>query len=766
MRLETHPNSHRKNAAYDESTNSKVREVKGERPSPNTKIVKVDIDEDLIDSYSEYVYGAQPSAGSERLAKRDARSFRSLDVKVEGGSKQTTPPSLKQQAAVENAQKNGGNGEEGFIDSRSRGYGTQSRYQSGSASSGGSDYATDYRSYLDYVDMDNLNGENTDLAAAAAAAAAADAAAAEKAKERAERRARQKKRQEAREKRGKLNENTESRYYRAADGTVKKLGSQPDYLESMMEKGLPIKQWLFICVLLGACAYQLWKTVSGSMKTSGSYMLNMKKTIGQRGVTLKKKGKKLKGRKSGGSKQNISTQVKKGPSRSISRSLGKGGSGSVVKNADTTPEIESEDTTEQADMANAELSPKKKATKKKKSKKLKTDVVTPTKKVESEKESESESPAKEEEKETESEGESPAKEEEKETESELPAKKEEKESESEPPAKEEEKESESQPPGKKEEKESESQPPAKNGKKEKESESQPPAKNGKKEKESESQSHAKNVKKEKESESGSIPATPTPSDEPSSMVTTKPSEKETPTVEREPKVDLDGYNEDDRRAIMMILSDENASDEGEWKSVGRSARARKAARQKYKQSRHQEINKKSIPETKQSIDSIKKTKDDTSLAEKDDASSTDKAEASSSSSSDSQMKPSSQDDEAKVEKNGQSTSSEAKSSVESTKTDAEAPNTIKNGDPNKEEEHQKPANGENIADKAINNVALPTETATTGSEIPSTEDDAALARRLQMEEEKGMALDEKSAKGDDGGWETVTKKKKKKFNKQ
>jgi len=710
MRLETHPNSHRKNAAYDESTNSKVREVKGERPSPNTKIVKVDIDEDLIDSYSEYVYGAQPSAGSERLAKRDARSFRSLDVKVEGGSKQTTPPSLKQQAAVENAQKNGGNGEEGFIDSRSRGYGTQSRYQSGSASSGGSDYATDYRSYLDYVDMDNLNGENTDLAAAAAAAAAADAAAAEKAKERAERRARQKKRQEAREKRGKLNENTESRYYRAADGTVKKLGSQPDYLESMMEKGLPIKQWLFICVLLGACAYQLWKTVSGSMKTSGSYMLNMKKTIGQRGVTLKKKGKKLKGRKSGGSKQNISTQVKKGPSRSISRSLGKGGSGSVVKNADTTPEIESEDTTEQADMANAELSPKKKATKKKKSKKLKTDVVTPTKKVESEKESESESPAKEEEK-----------------------------------------ESESQPPGKKEEKESESQPPAKNGKKEKESESQ---------------SHAKNVEKEKESESGSMPATPTPSDEPSSMVTAKPSEKETPTVEREPKVDLDGYNEDDRRAIMMILSDENASDEGEWKSVGRSARARKAARQKYKQSRHQEINKKSIPETKQSIDSIKKTKDDTSLAEKADASSTDKAEASSSSSSDSQMKPSSQDDEAKVEKNGQSTSSEAKSSVESTKTDAEAPNTIKNGDPNKEEEHQKPANGENIADKAINNVALPTETATTGSEIPSTEDDAALARRLQMEEEKGMALDEKSAKGDDGGWETVTKKKKKKFNKQ
>jgi len=710
MRLETHPNSHRKNAAYDESTNSKVREVKGERPSPNTKIVKVDIDEDLIDSYSEYVYGAQPSAGSERLAKRDARSFRSLDVKVEGGSKQTTPPSLKQQAAVENAQKNGGNGEEGFIDSRSRGYGTQSRYQSGSASSGGSDYATDYRSYLDYVDMDNLNGENTDLAAAAAAAAAADAAAAEKAKERAERRARQKKRQEAREKRGKLNENTESRYYRAADGTVKKLGSQPDYLESMMEKGLPIKQWLFICVLLGACAYQLWKTVSGSMKTSGSYMLNMKKTIGQRGVTLKKKGKKLKGRKSGGSKQNISTQVKKGPSRSISRSLGKGGSGSVVKNADTTPEIESEDTTEQEDMANAELSPKKKATKKKKSKKLKTDVVTPTKKVESEKESESESPAKEEEK-----------------------------------------ESESQPPGKKEEKESESQPPAKNGKKEKESESQ---------------SHAKNVEKEKESESGSMPATPTPSDEPSSMVTTKPSEKETPTVEREPKVDLDGYNEDDRRAIMMILSDENASDEGEWKSVGRSARARKAARQKYKQSRHQEINKKSIPETKQSIDSIKKTKDDTSLAEKADASSTDKAEASSSSSSDSQMKPSSQDDEAKVEKNGQSTSSEAKSSVESTKTDAEAPNTIKNGDPNKEEEHQKPANGENIADKAINNVALPTETATTGSEIPSTEDDAALARRLQMEEEKGMALDEKSAKGDDGGWETVTKKKKKKFNKQ
>eukprot|EP00957_Ditylum_brightwellii_P005887 447354-Ditylum_brightwellii.AAC.1 len=117
----------------------------------------------------------------------------------------------------------------------------------------------------------------------------------------------------------------------------------------MMEQGLPIKQWLFNCVSLGVCAYQLWKSMLGSMKTSGSYMLNMKKTIGQRGVTLTKKGKKLKGGKFGGSKQNPPTKVKKGQLRMISKSQGKDGLGSVVENADKTPEIESKETAEQAD---------------------------------------------------------------------------------------------------------------------------------------------------------------------------------------------------------------------------------------------------------------------------------------------------------------------------------------------------------------------------------------------------------------------------------
>eukprot|EP00957_Ditylum_brightwellii_P030224 2288092-Ditylum_brightwellii.AAC.1 len=111
------------------------------------------------------------------------------------------PTLLKQQAVTKNAQKNGENGKEDFIDSWSCGYDTQSRYQSGSVCSGGSDYATDYHSCLDYVDMDNPNGDSLDLASTDAA---------ETAKERAERSTRQQKRQEASGKWGKLNENTES----------------------------------------------------------------------------------------------------------------------------------------------------------------------------------------------------------------------------------------------------------------------------------------------------------------------------------------------------------------------------------------------------------------------------------------------------------------------------------------------------------------------------------------------------------------------------
>ena len=98
------------------------------------------------------------------------------------------------------------------------------------------------------------------------------------------------------------------RYYRAADGSIKKLPNfvREEYLESMKEGGVPIKSWLAIGVTLGVGLYHLCKMLTGP----GAGSKKQKNAADAPSSSNKKRSRsKLTGKKGSGGKRVTSTST-------------------------------------------------------------------------------------------------------------------------------------------------------------------------------------------------------------------------------------------------------------------------------------------------------------------------------------------------------------------------------------------------------------------------------------------------------------------------
>ena len=103
------------------------------------------------------------------------------------------------------------------------------------------------------------------------------------------------------------------RYYRAADGSIKKSPSfvREEYLESMKEGGVPIKSWLAIFAVVGVGVYRIYKTVKGP----AAGQKRRKNAAAALPPLKKRSGSKLKGKKGSGGKRINSTSTQSPRSR-------------------------------------------------------------------------------------------------------------------------------------------------------------------------------------------------------------------------------------------------------------------------------------------------------------------------------------------------------------------------------------------------------------------------------------------------------------------
>jgi hypothetical protein len=160
--------------------------------------------------------------------RKRSRPTSSLDVKVDR-LKQTRPPSRSQQQQQQK-KKNQNSGER------------KKTYPRTTTRRGGGGIPPKF----DFSDLEGMSEEQLRMALAAdPELAAAAAAAADNANVGAKRK------------------KTKNPYYRNKDGHVKSIHDYPAHLQSMMEEGIPVKQWFILLILLGAGLYQLRKSMSG-----------------------------------------------------------------------------------------------------------------------------------------------------------------------------------------------------------------------------------------------------------------------------------------------------------------------------------------------------------------------------------------------------------------------------------------------------------------------------------------------------------------------
>mmetsp|Transcript_43842 Transcript_43842/g.133488 ORF Transcript_43842/g.133488 Transcript_43842/m.133488 type:complete len:925 (-) Transcript_43842:200-2974(-) len=139
------------------------------------------------------------------------------------------------------------------------------------------------------------------------------------------------------------------KYFRAADGTVKKIRSQPEYLEDLMEGGVPIKSWLIVGALLGVGLFQLGRALKApkAWESSGKVLKHVKKSaLDSPGSPSRKRGSgKIKGKKSGSGKTR-SVSVRKHSKNAIGRAHKK--ATSIKKSTEEPPtELPSSDASEE-----------------------------------------------------------------------------------------------------------------------------------------------------------------------------------------------------------------------------------------------------------------------------------------------------------------------------------------------------------------------------------------------------------------------------------
>jgi hypothetical protein len=152
--------------------------------------------------------------------RKRSRPTSSLDVKVDR-LKQTRPPSRSHQKKNQKSQR------KTTYPRSSRGGGIPPKF--------------------DFSDLEGMTEEELRMALAAdpELAAAAAAAAAENADFGAKRK------------------KYKSPYYRNKDGHVESINDYPAHLQSLMEEGIPVKQWIILLILLGVGLYQLRKSIFG-----------------------------------------------------------------------------------------------------------------------------------------------------------------------------------------------------------------------------------------------------------------------------------------------------------------------------------------------------------------------------------------------------------------------------------------------------------------------------------------------------------------------